>query len=79
MYRIVITKHIDSIIFLLFGIRSSFRSQKSDPTGVPEMYRILISKTYRFNDFPPVWAPELKIGSERGARNGASAAAGATF
>ena len=35
-----------------------FRSQKSDPRGVPEMYRIVLTKTYGFHDFPSVWAPD---------------------
>ena len=35
-----------------------FRSQKSNPRGVPDMYRTVLTKTYRFHDFHPVWAPE---------------------
>ena len=35
-----------------------FRSQKSDPRGVPEMFRIVLTKTYGFHDVPSVWAPD---------------------
>ena len=81
MYRIVL-KQKTIHDFLPVWAPDPFRSQKSDARGVPEMYRILITKTYRFHHFPSDWArniSEPKIGSERGARNGASAAAGATF
>ena len=44
MYRIVIGKPIDSLIFLPFGPPEPFRSQKSDPRGMAEMYRIVIGK-----------------------------------
>ena len=37
MYGIVIGKPNDSLIFLPFGRPEPFRSQKSDPRGMPEM------------------------------------------
>ena len=37
-------KPIDSLTFLPFGYPEDFRSQKSDPRGMPEMYEIFIAK-----------------------------------
>ena len=74
MYQIFIAKPIDSLIFLPLGSPESFRTQKKDPRGMAEMYRIDCNwKTYRFADFRPIWASgnfsEPKLGSERKVKN----------
>ena len=58
MYRIVIGKPIDSLIFLPFGLPELFRSQKLDPRRVPEMYRIVIGKPIDSLIFLPFGLPE---------------------
>ena len=72
MYRIVIAKPIDSLIFLPFGRLEPCRNQKSDPRGMAEMCRIVNGKPIDSLIFLPFghgsfWEP--KIGSERDARN----------
>ena len=44
MYPIFIAKPIDSLTFLPFGYPEDFRSQKTDPRGMPEMYLTFIAK-----------------------------------
>ena len=58
MYKIVIGKHVDSLIFLPLGLLVAFRSQKSDPRGVPEINRIAIGKHIDSLIFQPFWLPE---------------------
>ena len=72
MYQIFIAKPIDSFIFPPFGLRSFSEPKigsERDDKNVSDFH----CKTYRFVDFPTVWAsgsfPGGKTGSERGARN----------
>ena len=58
MYQILIAKIIDSLIFLSFGYPEAFRSQKSDPRGMPEMYDSFIAKPTDSLIFLPFGLPE---------------------
>ena len=60
MYKIVIGKHIDSLIFLTFGLPEAFRSLTSDPRGMPEMYMIVIAKPIDSLIFLPFGRPPLR-------------------
>ena len=56
--KIFIGKPIDSLIFLPFGPPEPFLSEKSDPRGMTEMYRIVIGKPIDSLIFLPFGHPE---------------------